>query len=90
MASVINSLTIVLESARSLPNKPVIIIDFVEVLMEEWHDDPGHKQLHRLLDFFVSTTKKQLAHIVLASAEPFVVEFLQYGKLLKFPLEIMH
>ncbi|KAH7619786.1 putative ATP-binding protein [Nannochloris sp. 'desiccata'] len=66
MASIIASLTKFLEAVRPQAN----------VLMR-WGDDPGHKQLKALLDFFVRTTKQEhLGHIVLASSESFVTDFL--------------
>ncbi|KAG7674485.1 hypothetical protein KSW81_000139 [Nannochloris sp. 'desiccata'] len=77
MASIIASLTTFLEAVRPLPYKPVIIIDEANVLMR-WGDDPGHKQLKALLDFFVRTTKQEhLGHFVLASSESFVIDFLE-------------
>ena len=84
MASIIYSLTKFLEATRPLPYKPVFIIDEANVLME-WRDDPGHTQLKALLRFFVMTTKEDhMGHIVLASSESFVVDFLEKGKLRKF------
>ena len=83
MESIINSLTTFLEATRPLPYKPVIIIDEANKLMR-WSDDPGHKELRNLLDFFVKTTKEDhLGHFVLASSESFVIDFLEKGKLTK-------
>jgi hypothetical protein len=83
MASIIASLTTFLEATRPLPYKPVIIIDEANVMMD-WDDDPGRKQLKYLLRFFVATTKEDhLGHIVLASSESFVIDFLEKGKLRK-------
>ena len=81
MDSIIDSLTTFLEATRPLPYKPVIIIDEANKLIR-WSDDSGHKELKNLLDFFVRTTKQEhLGHIVLASSESFVVDFLENGKL---------
>ena len=81
MASIIDSLTAFLEATRDLPENPVIIIDEANKLMR-WGDDPGNKQLKDLLDFFVKTTKEDhLGHIVLASSESFVINFLEKGNL---------
>ena len=81
MASIIDSLNTFLEATRPLPDKPVIIIDEANAMMD-WHDDPGHTQLKALLRFFVNMTKhKHLGHCVLASSESFVVDFLENGKL---------
>ncbi|KAG7674795.1 hypothetical protein KSW81_006215 [Nannochloris sp. 'desiccata'] len=78
MESIIDSLTTFLEATRPLPYKPVIIIDEANKLMR-WSDDPGHKELKNLLDFFVKTTKQaHLGHIVLASSEYFLIDFLEY------------
>ena len=83
MESIIDSLTTFLEATRPLPYKPVIIIDEANKLMR-WSDDPGHKELRNLLDFFVKTTKEDhLGHFVLASSESFVIDFLEKGKLTK-------
>ena len=83
MASIIDSLTIFLEASRSLPMKPVFIIDEANKLMR-WHDDPDHEQLRDLLDFLVQATKQNhLGHFVLASSESFVINFLENGKLWK-------
>ena len=80
MASIIDSLTTFLEATRPLTYKPVIIIDEANVLME-WRGDPGHAQLKALLCFFVWVTKQEhLGHIVLASAEELLVDFLFFGK----------
>ncbi|KAH7623804.1 putative ATP-binding protein [Nannochloris sp. 'desiccata'] len=77
MASIIASLTKFLEATRPLPYKPVIIIDEANVMMD-WHGDPGRTQLKALLRFFVKTTKQaHLGHIVLASSESFVIDFLE-------------
>ena len=81
MASIIKYLTIFLEASRHSSEKPVIIIDEANKLMR-WRDDPGRTQLKDLLDFFVQVTKQEhLAHIVLASSESFVIDFLENGKL---------
>jgi hypothetical protein len=83
MESIIASLTKFLEAVRPMPFKPVIIIDEANKLMR-WSDDPGHKELKNLLDFFVRTTKQEhLGHFVLASSESFVIDFLEKGKLRK-------
>jgi ATPase domain predominantly from Archaea len=83
MASIINSLTKFLEATRPLPYKPVLIIDEANVLMG-WRDDPGRTQLKALLRFFVATTKEEhTGHILLASSESFVIDFLEKGKLRK-------
>jgi Cdc6-like AAA superfamily ATPase len=83
MASIIDSLTTFLEATRPLPYKPVIVIDEANKLMR-WSDDPGHRQLKDLLDFFVKITKEDhLGHVALASSESFVIDFLKNGKLRK-------
>ena len=83
MTSIIDSLTKFLEASRSLPMKPVFIIDEANKLMR-WHDDPDHEQLRDLLDFLVQATKQNhLGHFVLASSESFVINFLENGKLWK-------
>jgi hypothetical protein len=83
MASIIDSLTKFLEATRPLPYKLVFIIDEANKLMR-WSDDPDHTQLRNLLDFFVQVTKqKHIGHIVLASSESFVIDFLKKGKLRK-------
>jgi hypothetical protein len=89
MDSIINSLTKFLEVTRPLPYKPVFIIDEANKLMR-WSDDPDHMQLRNLLDFFVKRTKEDhLGHIVLASSESFVIDFLKKGKLRKCVLAMV-
>ena len=83
MDSIIDSLTTFLGGTRPLPFKPVIVIDEANVLLD-WHDDPGRKQLKTLLRFFVQSTKEDhLGHVVLASSESFVIDFLETRKLRK-------
>jgi hypothetical protein len=89
MASIIDALTAFLEATRPLPYKPVFIIDEANKLMR-WRDDPGHTQLRNLLNFFVQVTKQQhTGHIVLASSELFVTDFLENGKLRKYVLAMV-
>ena len=84
MESIIDSLTTFFEATRPLPYKPVIIIDEANVMMD-WHDDPGRTQLKALLRFFVKTSKEDhLAHVVLASSESFVIDFLETGKMRRY------
>ena len=55
---------------------PVIIVDEANAL-QEWEDA---KSLKALLKFFVYLTKEeQLAHVVLATSDTFLVEWLQSG-----------
>ena len=55
---------------------PVIIIDEANAL-QEWEDA---KSLKALLKFFVYLTKEeQLAHVVLATSDTFLVEWLESG-----------
>ena len=77
IASIIKSLNTFLKVTRPLPYKPVFIIDEANVLMR-WSDDPEYKQLNSLLSFFVWATKQEhLGHIVLASSNYFLVEWLK-------------
>jgi hypothetical protein len=81
IASIIDSLTIFFEATRPLPYKPVIIIDEA-CSMLDWSEDPGFVQLKALLDFLVWATKKEhLGHIVLATLESFLVDWLEESKL---------
>jgi len=58
---------------------PVIIVDEANAL-QEWEDA---KSLKALLKFFVYLTKEeQLAHVVLATSDTFLVEWLQSGVML--------
>jgi ATPase domain predominantly from Archaea len=87
--SIIDSSTTFLEATRPLTYKPVFIIDEADVLME-WRNDPGHTQLKALLRFFVKTTKEDhLGHIVLASSESFLIDFLEKGKSRKFVIAMV-
>ena len=89
MASIIDSLTKFLEATRPLSYKPVIVIDEANVLLD-WHDDPDRTQLKALLRFFVKTTKEDhMGHFVLASSDPFLIDFLEKGKSRKCLLALM-